>query len=173
VLAFVSVIREGLETSLFLVGQATSAQAAAPWVLAGAATGLALAVAIGAGIYRGARRVNLAVFFRWTGIALVFIAAGLLANAVHELVEIGWIGIGTGVVVDLSGILPHEAIDGAPTGLPQVVGGFLRALLGYNSRPELAMVLAWVAYTGAVLIAYLRPIKPRALPSATTVTTAG
>jgi high-affinity iron transporter len=173
VLAFVSVIREGLETSLFLVGQATSAQAAAPWVLAGAAAGLALAVAIGAGIYRGARRVNLAVFFRWTGIALVFIAAGLLANAVHELVEIGWIGVGTGVVVDLSGVLPHAAIDGAPTGLPLVIGGFLRALLGYNSRPELAMVLAWVAYTGGVLTAYLRPIAPRALPSATSVTTAG
>ena len=173
VLAFVSVIREGLETSLFLVGQATSAQAAAPWVLAGAVAGLALAAAIGAGIYRGARRVNLAVFFRWTGIALVFIAAGLLANAVHELVEIGWIGIGTGVVVDLSSVLPHTAMDGAPDGLPLVIGGFLRALLGYNSQPELAMVVAWLVYTGGVLTAYLRPITPRALPVTTSVPTAG
>ncbi len=171
-LAFVSVIREGLETSLFLVGQATSAHASAPWVLAGAVAGLAFAAAIGAGIYRGARRVNLGVFFRWTGIALVFIAAGLLASAVHELVEIGWIGVGTGVVVDLSGILPHEAIAGAPDGLPLVIGGFLRALLGYNSRPELVMVLAWIVYTGGVLTAYLRPI-PRRTPVAEPVISAG
>ena len=156
-LAFVSVIREGLETSFFLAGQATSAQAAAPWVLVGAAMGLAIAVSIGAGIYRGARRVNLGVFFRWTGISLVFIAAGLLASAVHELVEIGWISVGTGVVADLSAILPHTAIDGAPDGLPRIIGGFLHALLGYNSQPELVMVLAWAAYTGTVLALYLRP----------------
>ncbi len=161
VLAFVSVIREGLETSLFLVGQATSAQASAPWVLAGAAVGLAMAVLIGAGIYRGARRVNLGVFFRWTGIALVFIAAGLVAGAVHELVEIGWIGVGSGVLVDLSGVLPHKAIDGAPGGLAPIIGGFLRALLGYNSQPEVVMAVAWLAYTGCVLGAYLRPMAPR------------
>ena len=50
---------------------------------------------IGYGIYRGSRRVNLAVFFKWTGIALIFIAAGLLSHAVHEFIEIGWITIGT------------------------------------------------------------------------------
>ena len=169
-LAFVSVIREGLETSLFLVGQATSAQSAATWVLGGAVVGLVLAAAIGAGIYRGARRVNLSVFFRWTGIALVFIAAGLLANAVHELVEIGWIGVGTGVVVDLAGVLPHEAMAGSPDGLPLVIGGFLRALVGYNARPELIMVVAWVAYTGSVLTAYLRPIAPRSAVKAPATT---
>lgn len=165
-LAFVAVIREGLETSLFLVGQASSSRAGAPAVLAGAVFGLAVAALLGAGLYRGARRVNLGVFFRWTGIALIFIAGGLLSSAVHELVEIGWIGIGTGTVFDLSGVLPHEAMAGAPDGLGLVVGQLLRALLGYNSRPEVVTLLAWAAYTGSVLTLYLRPARPRRIPVA-------
>lgn len=166
VLAFVAVIREGLETSLFLVGQASSTLTGAPSVLAGAVVGLGIATLLGAGLYRGARRVNLGVFFRWTGIALIFIAAGLLSSAVHELVEIGWIGIGTGPVFDLSGVLPHEAIAGAPDGLALIAGQFLRALLGYNSRPELVTLVAWAAYTGSVLMLYLRPAAPRRVPVA-------
>jgi high-affinity iron transporter len=164
-LAFVAVIREGLETALFLVGQAASAQAGAATgaagVLVGALAGLLIAAAIGAAMYRGAARINLRSFFRWTGIALIFIAAGLLASALHELVEIGWIQVGTISVFDLSAVLPHEAMDGAPTGLPLVVGQLLRALVGYNSRPELVMVVAWVAYVGLVLRLYLRPVAPR------------
>ena len=95
VLAFTAVIREGLETALFLVGQATSADSVAASVLLGALVGLAIAVLIGAGFYRGARLINLRTFFRWTGIALIFIAAGLLSSAVHEFVEIGAIAFGT------------------------------------------------------------------------------
>ena len=165
VLAFVSVIREGLETALFLVGQAASAQAGAAGVLVGALAGLLIASAIGAAMYRGAARINLRTFFRWTGITLIFIAAGLLASAIHELVEIGWIGVGTIPVFDLSAVLPHEAMAGAPTGLPLVVGQLLRALVGYNSRPELVMVAAWAAYVGLVLTLYLRPIVPRRVPA--------
>src|SRR5579859_657412 len=89
VLAFTAIIREGIETSLFLVGQATSPAASAGSVISGAVAGLAVAAILGYGFYRGTRRINLARFFFWTGVALVFIAAGLLANSVHEFVEIG------------------------------------------------------------------------------------
>jgi len=165
VLAFAAVIREGLETSLFLVGQASSARAEAVWVLVGAIAGLGIAAAIGAGMYRGARRVNLKIFFRWTGIALIFIAAGLLASAVHELIEIGWISVGTTVLVDLAGVLPHEPMPGGPGGVGLLAGQFLHALVGYNARPELLMVAAWAAYVGIVLPLYLRPVAARRAPS--------
>ena len=49
--------------------------------------------ALGFGFYRGARVLNLPRFFRWTGVALVFIAAGPAEPAVHEFIEIGWIGV--------------------------------------------------------------------------------
>ena len=112
VLAFIAVIREGLETSLFLVGQANSADQDAIWVLIGALIGLAIAAVLGVGFYHGSRRLNLSTFFRWTGVALIFIAAGLLSSAVHELIEIGVITFGTQPAFDLSGVLPHEADSG-------------------------------------------------------------
>ena len=93
--AFVGVAREGLETSLFLVGQANSADLGAPSVLVGAVIGLLIAAVLGVGFYQGSRRLNLATFFRWTGVALIFIAAGLLSVGVHELIEIGVIQFGT------------------------------------------------------------------------------
>ena len=156
-LAFTAVIREGVETSLFLVGQATSAQTHAGSVVAGAVVGLAIAVLIGYGFYRGSRRVNLASFFRWTGIALIFIAAGLLSHAIHEFIEIGALGSGpwTQTAFDLSGVLSHD--DG--------VGAFLRAIFGYSANPEVLTLIVHVAYVAATLALYLRPLPPRVPPA--------
>jgi high-affinity iron transporter len=159
VLAFTAVIREGLETALFLVGQATSAQAGAPAVLLGALAGLGIAVLLGFGFYRGAQQLNLRTFFRWSGIALIFIAAGLLSHAIHEFVEIGWITIGTPTLFDLSAVLPHEAVDGAPEGVVLLIGQFLRALFGYTATPEIVTFGVWLAYVVTVLAAFLRPVR--------------
>ncbi len=161
ILAFTAVIREGLETSLFLVGLATSSRGGATSVMLGALVGLAIAVLLGAGFYRGARVINLRTFFRWTGIALIFIAAGLLSSAIHEFIEIGWITAGTGTAFDISAILPHEQIAGAPDGVALVVGQFLHALLGYNSQPEITTLLVWGGYVAVVLTLFLRPLAPR------------
>jgi high-affinity iron transporter len=156
ILAFVAVIREGLETSLFLVGQANSADQNAPWVLFGAIIGLVIAAVLGVGFYQGSRRLNLATFFRWTGVALIFIAAGLLSTAVHELIEIGVITIGTQTLFDLSGLLPHSADGG------NAIGQFLRALFGYSSTPEVTTFVVWLTYVVVVLYLFLRPMKPTA-----------
>ena len=164
-LAFTAVIREGVETSLFLVGQATSAttgsgSTGAGSVIGGALVGLAIAILIGYGLYRGSRRLNLAVFFRWTGIGLIFIAAGLLSHAVHEFTEIGLLGSGpwTQAAFDISGILSHD--DG--------IGSFLRAIFGYSANPEIGTLLVHVGYVVAVLALYLRPTAPRIPPTPTT-----
>ena len=156
-LAFTAVIREGVETSLFLVGQATSAQTHAGSVLVGAIVGLAIAALIGYGFYRGSRRVNLASFFRWTGIALIFIAAGLLSKAIHEFIEIGAFGSGpwTATAFDLNGVLSDA--DG--------IGAFLRAIFGYSATPELLTLLVHVAYVVVVLGLFLRPLPPRVPPT--------
>jgi len=150
-LAFVAVIREGIETSLFLTGQVTSAEAGAGSVLVGAVIGLAVALLLGVGFYQGSRRLNLAVFFRWTGIALVFIAGGLLAHATHEFIEVGLIPFGTQTLFDLSGVLPHDPAAG------NVLGQILRALFGYSATPEVTTFAVWLVYVSVVLILYLRP----------------
>lgn len=154
-LAFTAVIREGIETSLFLVGQVNSADTAAPSVLLGALIGLAIAVLLGYGFYHGSRRINLASFFKWTGVGLVFIAAGLLSHAVHEFIEVGIIQFGTQTAFDISAVLPHDEADG------NLLGQFLRALFGYTSRPEVTTLVVHVAYVVTVLALYLRPTAPR------------
>lgn len=156
-LAFTAVIREGLESALFLAGQATAAAGGSQGgdgalsVLVGAIAGLGAAAVLGVGFYRGSRRLDLARFFRWTGVLLVFIAAGLLSRAVAELVEVGWIGVGTATAFDVSGVLPHA--DG--------IGLFLRALFGYTATPEWVTLATWTAYVGAVLALYLRPLTAK------------
>jgi high-affinity iron transporter len=162
ILAFTAVIREGLETSLFLLGQATAASeanAGATSTLVGAFIGLVIAVAIGYGFYMGARVINLQTFFRWTGIALIFIAAGLLGYAVHEFVEAGVITVGSSTAFDISAVMPHSG-DIAEKGPILIVGQLLRALFGYSSTPEWATLVAWLAYLAVVLTLYLRPVKP-------------
>jgi len=159
-LAFTAVIREGLETALFLVGQATAAAGAsgeegALAVLAGALIGLGIAVALGYGFYRGSQALNLPTFFRWTGVLLIFIAAGLLSRAVHEFVEIGWITAGTSPAFDLGVVLPHD----------QGIGLFLGAIFGYTSSPEWITLVTWTTYVVVVLVLYLRPLnRPAAEP---------
>jgi len=154
VLAFTAVIREGVETALFLAGQATSADTGAGSVLVGAILGLGVAVLIGWGFYRGSRAIDLRRFFRWTGIALVFIAAGLLSHAVHEFIEVAEISgvtvIGSQTAFDISAVLSHD--DG--------IGQFLRAIFGYSASPEVLTFVVHVAYVVAILTLYLRPVRP-------------
>jgi high-affinity iron transporter len=157
-LAFAAVIREGIETSLFLLGQVAAASSEAGGsvgVLIGALIGLGLAIVIGYGFFRGAHVINLRLFFRWTGVALIFIAAGLLSHAVHELIEIGVITVGTATAFDLSGVLPHSG-----EGFAALVGSLLRAMFGYTSQPEWITFLTWLGYIVVVLTLYLRPVRP-------------
>lgn len=153
-LAFASVIREGVETALFLAAQATSVSASASSVAIGAVAGLAVASLIGWGFYRGSKAVDLRKFFRWTGIALVFIAAGLLSKAIHEYLEVAGIAgislIGTQPAYDISRFLPEDA----------GIGQFLRAILGYSASPEVLTLTAHAAYIVGVLWLYLRPTRP-------------
>jgi high-affinity iron transporter len=160
ILAFTAVIREGVETALFLLGQVTAAaesEVGALSTLVGALIGMVIAIGIGYAFYRGAQVINLRTFFRWTGIALIFIAAGLLSHAVHEFVEIGVITIGTSTAFDVSAVLPHEG-----DGFLATIGQLLRAMFGYTSNPEWITLLTWLAYVVVVMFLYLRPIKPAA-----------
>jgi high-affinity iron transporter len=161
VLAFTAVNREGLETSVFLVGQLTSAQSSAGSLVGGALVGLACAVAIGWGFYTGSRRIDLRSFFRWTGIGLIFIAAGLVSHAIHEFIEVGALTFGTQPVFDISNVLPDEA----------GIGQFLRAILGYSAAPEASTLVVYVTYLVVVLALYLRPARPAVPPARRTEAT--
>ena len=101
---FLAVGREGLESVFFLL--ATFQQGEGGALPAGALLGLLCAVLIGYGLDRGGVKLNLRVFFRWTGVFIIFVAAGLAASALRAFHEAGlWDGL-QATAFDLSQALP-------------------------------------------------------------------
>jgi high-affinity iron transporter len=138
-MAFLAVLREGFETSVFLLAafQDSTDTAAAG---AGAVLGLVAAIAIGLGLYRGGVRINLTRFFRFTGLVLVFVAAGLLASAAHTGHEAGWISSFQGQAVDLTWLVQPGTVSGA----------LLTGMLGLQPTPT--------QIEGAVYLLYAMPM---------------
>lgn len=133
-LAFVAVVREGIETALFMTAAAFSATPAQ--TLIGGLLGLALAVVLGWLIFAAGRELNLRAFFWGTSILLLFFAAGLLAHGVHELQEAGLLPILVEHVYDMNAVLDENG----------TLGAFLKALLGYNGNPSLIEMLGYLGY---------------------------
>jgi len=154
--AFLAVLREGFETAVFLLATfEASGNAATSWV--GAVIGILLAAGIGYGIYRGGVRLNLARFFRATGLVLVLVAAGLVMTAVHTANEAGWLTIGQAPAVDLSWL----ARPGTP------VSALLTGVLGIQPYPVWIEVIAWLSYLIPVTAIVAWPSRrPRRHPAA-------
>ncbi len=149
-IAFFSVLREGVETALFLFAAAEGTAVGTGGVggqLLGAILGLALAVFLGVLLYRGAIHMNLRTFFRLTGFVLIVIAAGLFAAGIHELQEAGWLPLLESTAFDVTSSLSDEG------GL----GAIFRGLIGYNADPTVLEVVAWFGYLIVVGALYLRP----------------
>jgi high-affinity iron transporter len=148
--ALVAVLREGLETALFLWA-ATSATEGTAAALGGALLGIATAVAIGWAVYRGAVRLNLATFFTWTGALLIVVAAGVLAYGVRDLQEAGWLPGGDNYAFDVSANVDEHG----PLGT--VLGGFFH----FDPVTTWLQLTVWVVYLVVTLAIYLRPQRPR------------
>jgi high-affinity iron transporter len=147
--AFLAVGREGLESVFFLI--ATVQQDVGIGVPIGAALGLLCAIAFGAGIYRGSVKLNYRKFFRWTGVFIIFVAAGLLSGAVRAFHEAGlWNGL-QDTAYDLSGVLPSDG----------VVGTLLGGIFGYQDAPSVGEVIAYLAFlVPALLLFYMQGRMP-------------
>ncbi len=147
-LVFIAVTREGIETALFLFASSRVAESSMTTVWGGL-LGLAVAIAIGYSIYRGASRLNLRAFFNVTSLVLIFFAAGLLAYGIHEFIEAGIIPPLVDPVWDVNHILSEKS----------TIGLFLKAILGYNGNPSLMEVIAYPLYLALIMRSYFRPIK--------------
>jgi high-affinity iron transporter len=153
-LAFIAVVREGLETVLFLLAIGSSAGASLGTVGAGL-LGLAAAVGIGYAIFAAGVRIDLRRFFTITGTVLIFVSAGLMAFAVAELGEAG-VFTNSGHVFDLNGILPASS----------PLGTLLAGLFGYRAAPTPLELIAWVAYLVPVLALFVGIPKRRTAATA-------
>jgi high-affinity iron transporter len=151
-MAFLAVLREGFETSVFLLAafQDASDPTAAG---AGATIGLVAAIAIGLGIYRGGVRINLSRFFRVTGLILVFVAAGLLATSAHTAHEAGWLNGLQAQALDLSWLVQPGTVSGS----------LLTGMLGLQPQPTVVEALVYVLYAVPMALYVIWPdrLRPR------------
>ncbi|MEH3053189.1 MAG: iron uptake system protein EfeO [Patulibacter minatonensis] len=149
-MAFLAVLREGLETAVFLVAAFNASNDVASSAI-GALLGLALAIAIGYGIYAGGVKLNLTKFFKATGVLLAFVAAGLLSKALHTAHEAGWWNGLQDQAVNLSGLFPNGSIRAT----------LFTGIFGIDPRPSVGELLIWAAYLVPVIAFVLAPAKAR------------
>jgi high-affinity iron transporter len=151
--AMLAVGREGLETALFLWA-AAQATGSSTQPLLGGALGLAVAVALGVLIFRGAVSLNLATFFTWTGALLIFVGAGVLSYGIHDLQEAGILPGLDSTAFDVSSTIPPGSWYGT----------VLKGTLNFSPRTTWLELAAWVAYVVPVLILFVRTVRKKPDP---------
>jgi len=133
-LAFIAVIREGIELAFFLV--AVSLDTDGREVLLGASLGLAAVTVVAFLSFKSLIRLNISRFFQVTSIILVLFAAGLVAHGVHEFNEVGFIPPVIEHLWDINHIIDEKSPSGE----------LLKALFGYNGNPSLTEMVAYIMY---------------------------
>ncbi|MEY3752283.1 MAG: hypothetical protein RIR75_130 [Actinomycetota bacterium] len=153
--AFFAVIREGLETALFVYSNFNTVANTGSSAL-GLILGFAVAISLGYLIFKSAIKLNLSKFFRYTGVALVVVAAGVLSYGVHEFQELGWLPGADSYAWDVSSLIPKDSLLGATLG----------GLVGFDNTTSWLQLGIWTIYLTTVLGAYLSKPRTRALTPA-------
>jgi len=156
--AFTSVLREGVETILFL-----SAAAALSFTetAIGATLGLIVAAIVAVFLMRGTVKLDWRKFFLYTSILLLLFASGITMHGTQALQELGVLPPIIEHVYNVSAVLPEDGI----------VGSVLHVFIGYHDAPSLLILLVQIAYL-AVFGAYItRVYRPSATPTQTSAAT--
>ena len=149
-MAFLAVLREGLESVFFLFAVFTQRGALSNMSL-GAVAGLAVAVIIGFLIYQGSIRINLSKFFRITGVFLIFVAAGLFAGSFRALHEGGVWNLWQQRLYEYSSAFDWSKVLDEDSPLGVMLGGFF----GYVHQPTVSDAVLYFAYLVPVLAWFL------------------
>ena len=146
-LAFISVLREGIETVLFIVGSAQKTSALA--TVSGSMLGFGGAAVLGYILYRGTHRIPLKSFFMAMSVLLIIMAAGLLAGGIHEFQELHMIPVGIEQIWSTKRLLNQESM----------IGSLIKSIFGYTDSPNLVQVIAYWIYLIGAFYAYFKPSK--------------
>ena len=141
-LIFIAVIREGVETVIFL----NAINYASGINFFGGTLGIIAAIIVGYLFFISTRKINLKKLFNISSILLILFAAGLVAHGIHEFEEAGVVSGIVAPLFDINHILNEKGL----------VGSFLKGLFGYNGNPSLLEVLAYVSYLGIIFYLFRR-----------------
>jgi high-affinity iron transporter len=139
-LGFIVVLREGAETVLFF--RAISFQTSSKELIIGGVIGIMSSIILALIFFVSTIKINLSLFFRITGILIMFIAAGLLSSSLHEFQEAGIIPVVKENVYNISNFISKDS----------VAGGILKSLFGYNPSPSLLEIIIYLVYIFVIII---------------------
>ena len=139
---FVAIIREGVETVIFL----NAINYASGINFFGGTLGIIAAIVVGYLFFVGFKKINLKKLFNVSSILLILFAAGLVAHGIHEFEEAKIVNGIITPLFDINHILNEKGI----------IGSFLKGLFGYNGNPSLLEVIAYVSYLGLIFLVYRR-----------------
>ena len=149
-LAFIAVLREGIELALYLT--ASSLTSSAIQTLLGTTIGLLSASVLGYLMYTTTMRLNLQRFFQVTSVILILFAAGLIAHGVAEFNEAGIIPAIISPLWNLNPVLNDQSS----------LGVIFSTLFGYHGSPSLTEVISYGVYVLAALLIFIKPRKLQA-----------
>ncbi len=150
--AFLGVGREGLETAIFFYATTEAAGQGNNLPMFGWVIGLGGAVVLGWLIYRGAVQINLSKFFRYTGILLILVAAGILSYGLHDLQEAQFLPGLNSLAFDVSAVIAPDSWYGV----------LLKGIFNFTPATTWLQAVAWVSYVAVVMTLFLRPVRPAA-----------
>lgn len=130
-LVFISILREGVETTLFL-SATLSNQGSLSLLLS--VIGIFGGLAVGYGAYIGLKKMNMRYLFGISSILLIVFAAGLFARGIHEFQEAGIVPTFVEHVWDINYLIDEDGM----------FGEFMKSLFGYNGNPSLLEVLVYL-----------------------------
>ncbi|CAB4876381.1 unannotated protein [freshwater metagenome] len=151
--AFFAVVREGLETSLFIYSNFKTEDAIIQSTL-GLVLGFAISITLGVLLYKRTVKLNLSKFFTITGVALIVVAAGVLSYGIHEFQELGWLPGADFFIWDVTHWIAADSVFGA------VLGG----VIGFDTTTSWTQFIVWGCYLVAVLIPYLGNSAQKSAP---------
>ena len=140
-LAFVAVLREGIElaffiTAAFFAGNNQNIGVNTIQTLAGVVLGLGTAILLGWSLFTTTVRLDLRRFFQVTGFILILFAAGLVAHGIHEFNDVGWVPTVVDHIWDVNTLIDENS----------VLGELLKTLFGYNGNPSLTEMIGYFVY---------------------------
>lgn len=143
-LVFISILREGIETVIFL--GAADFQVAVEFGWLGSILGTTTAVILGLLLYKGSLKINLKTFFNITSVLLIMFAAGLVAHGIHELQEAEVIPFILYPVYDINVFLNDKG----------ELGSILKGLFGYNGNPGLIEIISYWVYMALISVVWIK-----------------
>nr|WP_237341976.1 iron uptake transporter permease EfeU [Williamsia soli] len=160
-LSFLAVGREGVETALLMVGYAENTSGS-NWPLVGLILGVLIAVVLTVLLYQGTVRINFQKFFTYTGVFLVFVAAGMLAYAIRALQTVGWLPGLSNTAFNLTSWYDQSSWYGT----------IFAGIFNFRPDPTVVQVVGWATYLVVVMTAFLWPRHTKPAPAQPTPTSA-